>query len=67
MDMSQLRSEETLDHGDRGAPRAPTIDVDTERTGVRAYAGRGLPRSGRGLEWSCKRLAFYHDPFRLFS
>ena len=63
MDMSQLRSEETLDHVDRGAPRAPTqtIDVDTERTGVRTYVGRDLPRSGGCLEWIRKRLVFYHD------
>jgi hypothetical protein len=39
-----------------------TLDVNTERTGVRTYVARGLPRSGSGLDWIRKRLAFYHDP-----
>ena len=46
----------------QGRRLAETIDVDTERTGVRTYVARGFTRSGRGLEWSRKRLAFYHDP-----
>ena len=45
------------------APRVmETADVDAERSGVRRYVVRGLPRCGRGLERSGRQLAACHAP-----